>query len=210
MSSQVHLQQADTLRSALARHLPQSAVDPVAEFLVANGVRLRIARRRLTKLGDYHMPHRGHEFHEISVNGDLSPQFFLWVLLHEMAHLTTHLDHGRRAKPHGHEWQEHYRMLIADYARQGCFAPEATALIERYVSRVPLSREVGLQVERLLKGSNPPLTVADLEAGDRFALLSHPERVFVLQKRRRTRWECLEASTNRTYTVSGAAEVERR
>ncbi|MBP5190576.1 MAG: hypothetical protein J6031_06635, partial [Bacteroidales bacterium] len=64
-------------KAILRRYLPPSAVNPIYDYIVANGVHFHIKRQRTSKLGDYRMPQPRHNYNEISVNGDLSPHLFL-------------------------------------------------------------------------------------------------------------------------------------
>lgn len=198
-------------RAILRNHLPTDAVGVVYDYLNLHKVHFHITRERRSKLGDYRWPQRDHEFHEMSVNGDLNSYLFLWVFLHEAAHLETHLKYSRVAA-HGHEWQAEYALLLRRYL--GFFPAEAQPIIAQYSARIPLSRPLLRQVEELLhhydkdyvEGSTTRLD--DLPAGSCFRLKNKPEMVFESVERRRTRWLCREAATGRQYTVNGRAEVE--
>ena len=197
-------------RAILRNHLPPEAVDWTYAYLDRYKVHFHITRGRRSKLGDYRWPQREHTFHEISVNGDLNKYLFLWVFLHEAAHLETHLKYSNVAA-HGHEWQGEYASLLAEHAVW--FPPEVQPLVARYASRVPLYRPLLRQIEERLhrydkdyvEGSVVHLD--DLPAGSRFRLKGRPERLFVSLEKRRTRWLCREEDTSRQYTVNGAAEV---
>ena len=192
-------------RAILRNHLPELAVDWVYDYLDRHHVHFHITRQRTSKLGDYRWPQPRHPFHEISVNGDLPPYLFLWVFMHEAAHLETHLKHSAVA-PHGHEWQEEYRQLIIVHA--SFFPAEVQPLLAQYTRRVPLNRQLARQIEILLApASAAALHLDDLEPHSRFRLVKHPEMLFENLERRRTRWLCRELATGRTYTVSGASEV---
>ena len=204
--------QASRWKQTMGQYVPPMALEPLFVFLTeTNVVRMRVRRERSSKLGDYRCPQPRHQYHEISVNGNLNPYFFLWVLLHEMAHLETWKQHHNTVPPHGHEWQEAYRQLIVAYA--GCFPEEIRPLLERYTRRIPLPRPLMQQIEERLRGCDedytPALTLAQLPEGSRFRLLQHPDRVFRSVAKRRTRWLCEEISTHRNYLVSGNAPVEQ-
>lgn len=199
-------------KAKLGEYLPEASVEPVFDFMTANAVQLRITRERLSKLGDYHMPHPGHPYHEISINGDLDPQYFLWVLLHEMAHLDAWLEYRTSIQPHGHEWQEHYRRLIRQHLELGAFMPEAAELIRSYIRRIPLNHATGNKIELMFRqsaddGMIPILVLNDLAAGDKFVLKNRPDMMFAALERRRTRWKCRNEKTGQLFTVSGTAEV---
>ena len=201
---------AERYRAILGNHLPEGAVEWVYAYLDHHHVHFHIVLPRQTKLGDYRWPQPGHPQHEISVNGDLGRSFFLWVLLHEMAHLETHLKHPG-AQPHGHEWQHEYRLLLQ--AQREAFPPEARTLIDRYTARIPLNRRVGRAVEELLHradaGPDAPaaLRLDSLPVGSRFRLCRRPQLLFEAVEKRRTRWMCREVGSGRQYLVAGSAEV---
>ncbi len=199
-------------RRILANHLPAQAVDHVYNYLNLHKVHFHITRGRTSKLGDYRWPQANHDFHEISINGDLNPYLFLWVFLHEAAHLETHLHH-EGVTPHGHEWQSEYARLISTHA--GLFPADVQPLLTRLARRIPLKRTLLRQVEALLHHYDPDYTATvhlvldDLPAGSRFRLKNKPELLFESLERRRTRWLCREVTTGRTYTVAATAEVTK-
>lgn len=199
-------------RAILRNHLPEQAVGWVYEYLERYKVHFHITRERRSKLGDYRWPQPRHPFHEMSVNGDLPKLMFLWVFLHEAAHLETHLKY-RSVQPHGHEWQYEYVRLIADH--RDCFPDEVRPMLDRYVARVPLQRSLGREIEETLRrhGSDiqgvADLCLDDLPAGSRFRLKTKPEVLFESIERRRTRWLCRDVDSGRKYAVAGRAEVTK-
>lgn len=196
-------------RRILGNHLPAEAVNLVYDYLNFHKVHFHITLERMSKLGDYRWPHPDHPFHEISINGNLNPFFFLWVFLHEAAHLETHLKY-KGVQPHGHEWQEEYALLLKQHA--SLFPPEVQPLLAKYTRRIPLSHPVGKEIEAALHrydpDYNPDLQTLDsLQPGDRFRLKSRPSTLFEANERRRTRWLCTDLATGRQYLVSGSAET---
>lgn len=199
-------------RAILSNHLPQQAVDGVYNYLDLHKIHFHITRQRSSKLGDYRWPQPRHNFHEISVNGDLNPYLFLWVFLHEAAHLETHLKYSS-AQPHGHEWQAEYAKLIVAWS--SLFPADVQPLLKRVTQRIPLSHTLLRQVEDHLHHYDPGynadqhLTLDDLPAGSLFRLKNRPDLLFESIERRRTRWLCREVASGRTYTVAARAEVEK-
>lgn len=205
--------QEEQYKSTLSRYLPASAVDAVYQFLNGHAVHLHITRKRDSKLGDYRMPQPRHEYHEISINGDLSPHMFLLVLLHEMAHLETFLHHGRSVQPHGHEWQQNYRSLLVDYANAGHFPVETLPLLKKYTAKIPLNRNLGSELERQLRQTDSPdtalseLLLKDLPVGSRFRIKSRPQHLFQSVEKRRTRYRCIDMDTHIPYLISGSMPI---
>lgn len=214
-------------RTILGNHLPPQAVEWVYNYLYHHKVHFHITRERRSKLGDYRHPYPEHPFHEISVNGDLNPWFFLWVFLHEAAHLETHQKyssplsaphsplstlHTPLPSPHGHEWQEEYRQLLI--AHTDLFPPEVQPLLKKYTRRIPLPHPVQRDIETLLRRFDPgydpdnaPLTLDNLQPGDRFRLKQNPELLFEALERRRTRWLCREVNSRRQYLVNATVAI---
>ena len=194
----------------LGNHLPPQAVAPVYDYLNRHRVHFHITRQRTSKLGDYRWPQGEHNYHEISINGDLNPYLFLWVYLHEAAHLETHLNY-RDVPPHGHEWQAEYARLLIGHIP--LFPPETHPLLNRLTRRIPLSHPLMRQIEELLHHHDPDyrpeehLTLDCLQPGTRFRLKSKPGILFESIERRRTRWLCRDTASGRTYTVSATAEI---
>lgn len=209
-------QQATRYKILLGKYIPQASIDPIFEFMDAHCVQFRITRERHSKLGDYRCPQFQHNYHEISINGNLNPYYFLLVLLHEMAHLNTFLLYRNQVAPHGHEWQEQYRELLAQYVQLNTFPPDVTQLIKRYIRRIPLNRTIGNKIEEVIQHYNPdynPSTayvLNDLQPGDIFRLRNRPQQEFIAIERRRTRWKCQDLISQQYYLVSGAAEIIKK
>jgi hypothetical protein len=199
-------------KRTLGRYLPTKAVDPTFDFIQQHNIHLHITRERHSKLGDYRWPQLRHPFHEISVNGNLNPYTFLWVLLHEMAHLNTHQRYGNRVQPHGHEWQEEYRQLIMAYIAN--FPTDAATLMRTYCRQIPLSHSIGTKIETILHHYDPDynpasdLSLNQLSPGTVFRPVAKPSLLFKAIEKRRTRWICLNLDDKKQYLVSGTAQVE--
>ncbi len=198
-------------KQILSRYLPVDAVEPVYNLFNRHAVAFHITRERHSKLGDYRWPQPNHPNHEISVNGNLGPYRFLVVLLHEVAHLDTHLQYGTSVSAHGREWQHNYASRLREFRH--CFPPESQHLLDNYTCRIPLYRAFGEQFEKMLKcydpGYNPAseLCLDDLSEGSLFVLANRPNMVFVALKRFRTRWLCRLESNGHTYYVRGTSPV---
>ncbi len=136
---------------------------------------------------------------------------FLWVFLHEAAHLETHRKYSVKVPPHGHEWQMEYAQLLADMLEY--FPPETRPTIILYASKIPLTRATGRKIEEMLRHYDsdyqPEVSTKldDLPPGSLFRLKNKPELLFRSEEHRRTRWLCVDVATGRHYTVSGTAVV---
>lgn len=204
----------DRFHDIMSHYVPSPAVDDIVRFISDYSIHLKITRERQSKFGDYRLPSPKHPDHCISVNGCLEPCAFLLVMLHELAHMLTFIDHGRRVKPHGAEWQGYYSRLIMQFVAKGCFPSEVSSLLRTYASTLPLSKKLEREIDRNLKiqpsalvNSDDYVTLDSLAAGSRFRIKGQ-DRVFESIERMRTRWKCRDVITGRLYTVSASAPVE--
>ena len=113
------------MRRILETHLPEISIGVIIDWLFDQKVQLRISNSRTSKFGDYRPPRPG-SVPRISVNHNLNKFAFLITLVHEMAHHMVlggiHERHfvisfrkKNRPKPHGTEWQSHYRILMDEF-----------------------------------------------------------------------------------------------
>ena len=195
----------------LSQYVPIDAVARLYDFLKTYSVHMKITRKRNSKLGDYRWPQPGVRNHQITINGDLNQYLFLWVLLHEMAHLNCHVKYQQRVMPHGHEWQREYSHLIKQYI--DCFPPELSTSILRFASRIPHSTKLRIEIERQMDkytlGRNDAdlLTLDQLPPGTQFHLANEPSIHFKSQHKRRTFWLCSRLPDGRPMLVRGTALV---
>ena len=106
-------------------------------------VQLRISNTRTSKFGDYRPPRPG-SIPRISVNHNLNKFAFLITLVHEMAHHMVlggiHERHfcnlfpeKNRPKPHGTEWQSHYRILMDAFLNPAILPRDIIEVMKQYL-----------------------------------------------------------------------------
>lgn len=199
---------------AVSRRLPAAASGYVAELLARHPVELRVVPRRATKLGDHRPPSAGAAWHRITVNEDLNPYAFLVTLLHELAHLTTHVEHRgrRRLRPHGREWQGQFARIIEPVVAGRLVPGDLIDALQTAVARPRAAtcsdRRLLLALSRYDADANSLVRVEQLQAGDRFEL--ETGRQFIRGARLRSRYRCIEAGSGVEYRVHGLARVTRR
>lgn len=192
----------------LADYLPENTFEPVLKYLNHYKVHLTIAKNRASVLGDYR--HKlNTEHHRISVNGNLNKYAFIITLLHELAHLVTFEQYGRRVTAHGREWKNNYGQLLAQFIEKKIFPADIEAELKHSLHNPGASTcsEEGLQ--RILykydEQKDHYFLIEALPAGALFAL---PDgRIFKKGKKRTKRYECTEMKTGRTYLFSPIYEV---
>lgn len=196
----------------LKNHVPHKALPIVATWLAEHRVHFKIARKRVSKFGDYRAPYRG-KGHRISVNGDLNPYHFLEVLTHEVAHLQVKVKYPYRALPHGIEWQMEYCRLMNELLDAEVFPDDLKAVISWSMIK-PAASCVDTNLYKAFKKydqeeeEHPHLKkmlLEDLAEGTRFVLANG--EVFLKGKKLRKRFKCLNVENQKWYRVSPIAEI---
>ena len=195
--------------SHLQHFLPAGTGDAVLSYLHQYKVHLTVAKERKSILGDYrHRTH--HTNHRISVNGNLNKYAFLVTLLHEIAHLLTFEEYGRRVQAHGREWKMIFSGLLKQFVENKVFPadveyellqslhnPAASSCAEEGLLRVLRNYDERKDGHRL---------VEELPAGSIFRLKDG--RVFRKGEKLRKRFKCAEVATGKLYLFSPVYEVE--
>jgi SprT protein len=166
-----------------------------------------LRKDRTTKLGDYR--HGGAiKTPTITVNRGLSPESFLITYIHEVAHHVAITAHGKKIRPHGKEWKQTFRRLMAPVMSTDNFQP---ALLNQ-LSVHMLNPKASMGADhKLWLALNPD----DNRAEDIILLDIPDETTFIYRKRlfkklnkRRTRVLCQELTSKRQYLIPGIATIQ--
>ncbi|HOY33400.1 MAG TPA: SprT-like domain-containing protein [Bacteroidales bacterium] len=193
----------------LSSYLPGSAYETVLGWISSYPVRIVISGERITKSGDYRPPENGFLYHRISINRNLNNYAFLITLAHEFAHLLTWNTYRRKAKPHGHEWKDNYRILILSLIEKNIFPKEIEhALINVFVRNGKSVHEAEYRLSLVL-------SEYDIDYSGQFLAELVPDSVFSIRNgnmfrkgdKVRTRYKCFCLNNKRWYLVSPAMKV---
>jgi len=195
------------LNETLAKYLPEHAVRPAFDLIVANQVHLKIVNERQTRHGDYRRGHTGK--HEITVNSSLNKYRFLITLIHEIAHLVAFEKFGRNIKPHGDEWKFTFQRLMVPFIRPEIFPGQLLPLLARHFKNPTASSDTDTTLSLALKQydkENDKNYVFEIPYGSVFRIKNG--KIFKKLAVRTKRFECIEISSGRTYLFNPNAEVE--
>jgi hypothetical protein len=195
------------LSDTLAKYIPEHAVKPVFELIVANQVHLKIVNERQTRHGDYRRGHTGK--HEITVNASLNKYRFLMTLIHEIAHLVAFEKFGRNIKPHGEEWKFTFQRLMVPFIRPEIFPGHLLPLLARHFKNPSASSDTDTTLSLALKQydkENDKNYVFEIPYGSLFRIKNG--KIFKKIAVRTKRFECLEISSGKLYLFNPNAEVE--
>ena len=194
-------------RKALSKYIQSEYIDYVIDLMLRYPCYFKISKPRKTKLGDFRANVGG--MHSISVNGDLNQYSFLITTLHEFAHLITYNEHKWKVKPHGIEWKNNYTKLILPIIELGHLPSELNKVLLGSLHNVKASsctdkklHRVLLSYDKLDEGLNY------LERIDHDSDFELNGKTFKKGNLRRTRYVCMEHSTQKTYLVNALAKVK--
>ncbi len=195
------------MNETLARYIPEHAVKPVFDLIVANQVHLKIVNERQTRHGDYRRGHTGK--HEITVNASLNKYRFLMTLIHEIAHLVAFEKFGRNIKPHGDEWKFTFQRLMVPFIRPEIFPGQLLPLLARHFKNPSASSDTDTTLSLALKqydAQNDKNYIFEIPYGSVFRIKNG--KIFKKLAVRTKRFECIEISSGKTYLFNPNAEVE--
>jgi len=196
------------LSETLSKYIPEHAVKPVFELIVANQVHLKIVNERVTRHGDYRKGHSGK--HEITVNANLNKYRFLITLVHEISHLVAFEKFGRNIKPHGNEWKYSFQRLMIPFIRPEIFPHSVLPLVANHFRNPTASSDTDARLAFALKQFDERKQdvhyMHEVPSGSLFRIKNG--RIFIKQGLRVKRYECLEVKTGRLFLFNANAEVE--
>ncbi|MCO6494054.1 MAG: SprT-like domain-containing protein [Bacteroidetes bacterium] len=192
------------------RYVPNEFADFCTDLLVQYKVDLRVKRPRNTKSGDYRPPVQGRKKHQVTVNSDLNPYYFLLVYIHEMAHVKTWEDYGRKAEPHGQEWRQIFKEMSKPVLNSGLLPKDLQIALQRFFEKTPATFLADSNLTKVLRQYDKNaalLTVDEIPMGGEFKLNNGLH--LIKESRLRTWYMCKEVTTGRQFRVKGNAEVQQ-
>lgn len=195
------------LQEGLRPYLPDRSLEIVMNWLNGRRIFMRITRGRKTKLGDYRPPLKD-DIHRISVNGDMNPFEFLITLTHEIAHLNTWEQYGRKYKPHGIAWKREYAAMLGLLIRENIFPMEIHAEIRKQAENPKATSKCSTDLARALQSHNPVMQGVFLEDLPPGAIFSLPNgRKFRKEEKLRKWYRCISQENRKAYRISPVAKV---
>jgi SprT protein len=193
--------------SAFLLRFPESTRSIILEYINKYSFYLKITNPRKVRLGSFKASLKGHP-PVISINNDLGHYSFMLVFLHELAHLEVWLRHGRRAKAHGMEWKQSFRLLCGPLLEPGYLPTSLVDRLHKYfiLTHATFQRDINLlNILGQLEGKEEMITVREIPENAAFRLSDG--RIMVKQERLRTRYRCYCPANKRYYLVPGTLQI---
>ena len=197
----------------LQRYFPEAAVPIVVEAYSTSSFQLKFKKPRNSKLGDFRAPRGDRGVCCITLNGNLNPYQMLVTFVHELAHYTVYVNYPkRRLEPHGEEWKQTFAQLLLPYLMSEIFPEDILIALKHHLQHIKASSTADANLAKVMKrydansSGEKPLTVEDLPEGAVFQLANGMR--FKKGPKRRTRYQCVCLDNDKTYSVSGLAEIK--
>lgn len=190
----------------LQKFVPEAGLQFLKIWFKDHQLHLHISRSRNSKLGDYQRLKDGS--HKITINHNLKPELFFFVLTHELAHLIAFENHRpKRIAPHGTEWKNTFRdMLIESLS---VYTTELKPHILEFSKSPKANFMASGPIVKFFyeeKLNENELFIEALSAGDHF--LYKKENYYIIEKLKKN-YLCGNMKTGRKYTFKALARVEK-
>lgn len=195
-----------TPEEIFSKFVPPEAVAYCCKLFDYFGFEFQIKRSRQTKFGDYRFDSKTKK-HRITINNDLNRYAFLVTYIHEVAHLATYKEYGRKVNPHGAEWKASFVKAMQPVLNQEVFPAHLLRALHNYFKNPKASScsdPVLFQVLRQFDGETDSIALSKVAIGDTFVF---NQKDYKKIETRRTRSICLDLSNNRKYLISEIAPV---
>ncbi|MDW3191595.1 MAG: SprT-like domain-containing protein [Cytophagales bacterium] len=195
-----------TSKQVFQRFVPSPAVDYCDQLYNQLNFEFKIKKSRKTKMGDFRLDHRtGHQ--TITINNDLNPYSFLITYLHEVAHLLTFEQYGRKVAPHGQEWKNMFKKTLQPVLNEQNFPPDILqALTQHFASpkATSCSDPALYQILRKYDEDKGEILLKEVPIG---GLFEFNGKTYQKLEVRRTRAICQELKSKRKYLIALIAGV---
>lgn len=188
----------------LHQYIPAEAIKEVNAIIEEHRINIKIVGKRQTKHGDFRKLPNGKFL--ITINNNLNPYQFLLTLIHEIAHHVTFKKYGR-VRPHGKEWKQTFRYLMLPFLRPDIYPQEILGPLAYYLKNPKASTDSDVNLSLALRENKAETGKSFIFDVPLHAIFLFKDKKYQRGNKRKTRYECLQLETKRTYLFNQNAEV---
>ena len=188
----------------LYKYVPENSIEFIEGILEKEKISIKIVNQRQTKHGDFRRLSSGQ--YQITINNNLNPHQFLLTLIHEIAHHVTFQKYGR-VKPHGKEWKHAFQHLMLPFLNPEIYPLSILPHLATYLKNPKASTDSDVKLSLALKNhesESGKSFIFEIPLGSEFLFKN---KRYKKGNKRRTRFECLELQSKRTYLFNQNTEV---
>ena len=186
--------------------IPEASSEYVKSLIFSENLTIKLKKSRKTKHGDFSVKKNG--LCMITINDDLNQYRFLITLIHEISHYIAYMKHGPYIKPHGVEWKNIFKNLVLPIINSEVFPNDILRTLAIYAKNPKASSDTDLNLSLALNryNINQYDYVFGLSNGSVFKASN--DRVYVMIKKLRKRYECMDVLTKKLYLFSPNVKIK--
>ena len=190
----------------LLEKIPEASLEYVKSLILSENITIKLKKSRKTKHGDFSVKKNG--FCMITINDDLNQYRFLITLIHEISHYKAYEKYGPYIKPHGVEWKNIFKNLLLPIINSEVFPNDILRTLAIYTKNPKASSDTDLNLSLALNryNINQYDYVFGLSNGSVFKASN--DRVYVMIKKLRKRYECMDVLTKKLYLFSPNVKIK--
>ena len=192
------------MSETLSKYIPKNATKLVLEIFLEHPIPIKIVNNRATKHGDFKIMKNGKA--QITINNSLNQYQFLLTLIHEVAHFTTFKKY-KGVKPHGMEWKRSFQHLMLPFLQPSIFPEELLPYLANYLKNPKASTGSDVQLTYQLKQYSSKANATIIVEIAYGSMFMYKNKTYKKGNTRRTRIECIELNSKKTYIFNQNAEV---
>ncbi|MFD1294549.1 SprT-like domain-containing protein [Lutibacter holmesii] len=192
------------MSESLSTYIPKNSIQLVLNILLEHPIPIKIVNKRATKHGDFKIMKNGKA--QITINNSLNEYQFLLTLIHEIAHFTTFKKH-KGVKPHGIEWKQNFQHLMLPFLQPSIFPQQLLPYLANYLKNPKASTGSDVQLTYQLKQYSSTSNTTIIFEIAQGSLFTYNNKTYKKGNTRRTRIECVEINSKKTYLFNQNAEV---
>ena len=190
----------------LFEKIPEASLEYVKSLILSENITIKLKKSRKTKHGDFSVKKNG--LCMITINDDLNQYRFLITLIHEISHYKAYEKYGPYIKPHGVEWKNIFKNLLLPIINSEVFPNDILRTLAIYAKNPKASSDTDLNLSLALNkyNMNQYDYVFGLSNGSVFKASN--DRVYVMIKKLRKRYECMDVLTKKLYLFSPNVKIK--
>ena len=190
----------------LFEKIPEASLEYIKSLILSENITIKLKKSRKTKHGDFSVKKNG--LCMITINDDLNQYRFLITLIHEISHYKAYKNYGSYIKPHGVEWKKIFKNLLLPIINSEVFPNDILRTLAKYAKNPKASSDTDLNLSLALNkyNMNQYDYVFGLSNGSVFKASN--DRVYVMIKKLRKRYECMDILTKKLYLFSPNVKIK--
>lgn len=190
----------------LFKKIPGASVEYVKSLILSENITIKLKKSRKTKHGDFSVKKNG--LCMITINEDLNQFRFLITLIHEISHYIAYKNHGPYIKPHGVEWKNTFKNLLIPIINNEVFPNDILRALAPYTKNPKASSDTDLNLSLALNKDNINQCDYVLGLSNGSVFKASNDRVYVMIKKLRKRYECMDVLTKKLYLFSPNVKIK--